>query len=56
MLDHQAVSTVIPGAKNARQASENAAVSGIMPLSEKAHSDLRNLYDLQIDSLVRGRY
>ena len=56
VLDHQAVSTVIPGAKNARQASENAAVSGIMPLSEKAHSDLRNLYNLQIDSLVRGRY
>ena len=56
VLDHKAVSTVIPGAKNARQASENAAVSEMMPLSEKAHSDLRNLYDLQIDSLVRGRY
>ena len=56
VLDHEAVSTVIPGAKNASQASENADVSGILPLSEQAHSDLRRLYDAQIDSRVRGRY
>ena len=56
ILDHDAVSTVIPGAKDARQAAENADVSGIVPLSEKAHADLRGLYHSQIDSRVRGRY
>lgn len=56
VLDHDAVTTVIPGAKDAMQAGENADVSGITPLSGKAHADLLELYNAQIDSQVRGRY
>lgn len=56
VIDHDAVTTVIPGAKNALQAAENAGVSGIVSLSGKAHADLRELYHSQIDSQVRGRY
>ncbi|MCP4849424.1 MAG: aldo/keto reductase [Verrucomicrobiaceae bacterium] len=56
VLDHDSVTTVIPGAKNALQSDENANVSGIPPLSGEVHANLLELYDSRIDSRVRGRY
>ena len=56
ILDHDAVSTVIPGAKNAEQARANAEVSEMAELSEGAHEKLRELYWAEIDGKVRGRY
>ena len=56
ILDHEQVSTVIPGATTVKQASQNAEVSKFAPLSEEAHLKLDSLYNEKIDSNVRGRY
>ena len=56
ILDHQAISTVIPGAKTAQQANENAAAADLPSLSKEAHAKLAKLYDEQIDEEVRGAY
>jgi aryl-alcohol dehydrogenase-like predicted oxidoreductase len=42
VLDHPAVSTVIPGIRNISQAEKNIAVSELPPLSEAVHLRLRN--------------
>lgn len=56
ILDHDTVSTVIPGAKSAQQARDNAAASALPPLSNEAHEALKELYRNEIDAEVRGVY
>ena len=56
ILDHQAISTVIPGAKNAQQARENAAAAALPKISKEAHAKLTTLYQEKIDQEVRGVY
>ena len=56
ILDHPAISTVIPGAKNEDQAKENAAAAELPPISKEAHDQLTALYDEKIDHQVRGVY
>ncbi len=56
ILDHDAVSTVIPGAKSAEQARENAGASSLKPLSESAHTKLSDYYWNSIHDHVRGVY
>lgn len=56
ILDHPAVSTVIPGAKSVAQAEENAAASDLAPLTNETHAALRSLYLTEIDQAVRGVY
>ena len=56
ILDHEEVTTVIPGAKDPEQTRENAAVSSFDSLSEESHSKLSELYKEKIDKQVRGRY
>ena len=56
ILDHEQVSTVIPGAKTVEQAFQNAGVSKFASLSKEAHLKLNSLYVDKIDSNVRGRY
>lgn len=56
ILDFPEVSTVIPGAKNPKQAKENATAALLEPFSSATHSALRDLYRDQIDGAVRGRY
>lgn len=56
VLDHPAVTTVIPGATKPRQIVMNNAASTVLPLSEETHRRLKELYDEEIHSLVRGRY
>lgn len=56
ILDHDAVSTIIPGASSATQAAENASISDLPPLSEELHKSLTALYDSQIKEHIRGVY
>lgn len=56
IIDHPAVTTVIPGASRPEQAVSNAAVSDISPLSPDTHNALQNIYYDKIQSEIRGPY
>lgn len=56
ILMHDAVSTVIPGAKRARQARENAAAADLPPLSDAAMARVRRVYDERIRAQVHHRW
>nr|MCU0982570.1 aldo/keto reductase [Pirellulaceae bacterium] len=56
ILDHHAVSTVIPGATKTAQAEENAAAADLPPLDPEVHRQLRDLYDREIAPAIRGPY
>jgi len=56
ILDYDAVTVVIPGASSSIQAKENATVSYLKPLPEELHDVLRQFYDLNVHSHIRGPY
>jgi len=56
ILDHDAVSVMIPGASSPEQAAENAAISEIPPLSADLHQVLSNMYRNSIHDQIRGPY
>ena len=56
ILDHPAVTTVIPGATKGEQVKVNVAASDLPPLTESSHEKLRTLYDQRIRPLIRGHY
>ena len=56
ILDHDAVSVVIPGASSPKQARENAVASALEPLSESVHAALSEFYKTDIHSHIRGAY
>jgi len=56
ILDHPAVTTVIPGASKVRQVITNGESALLPPLSETVHESLRQLYDRRIKGLIRGHY
>jgi aryl-alcohol dehydrogenase-like predicted oxidoreductase len=56
ILDFDAVTAVIPGAKNVAQAAANAVPSGAQPLSEDLHARLRDFYEQEVRSHIRGPY
>lgn len=56
ILDHEAVSTIIPGASKAQQIERNAAISALPPLPEALHRELVAFYDEKIAQHVRGAY
>lgn len=56
LLDHPQVTTIIPGASSARQAAENAAVSGFSPIAPEIHEQLRSFYAESVFSHIRGPY
>ena len=56
ILDHDAVSVVIPGAKDAQQARDNAAASALPPLSSAVHDELAKFYERQVRASIRGPY
>ena len=53
ILDHAAVSSVIAGCSRPDQVVRNAAVSNLPPLSAETHAQLREVYQREIESLVR---
>jgi aryl-alcohol dehydrogenase-like predicted oxidoreductase len=56
ILDHPAVSTVIPGAKTSDQAHANAAASELAPLSESTQAAIAMLYRERIAPEVHYRW
>lgn len=53
-LDHEAVTTIIPGARNRGQASVNAAASDLPPIPVETMARLREFFVREVKSLVRG--
>jgi len=56
LLDHDAVSVIIPGVSSPEQARGNAAVSEIPPLSAALRQVLSEMYQNSIYSQIRGPY
>ncbi len=56
ILMHEGVTTVIPGARNPQQATENAAASDLAPLDGDDMASVRNTYDRYIREYVHDRW
>ena len=56
ILEHEAVSTVIPGAKRPSQVGDNAAAAGLAPLGEKGMAAVRAVYDEHLRGRVHHRW
>lgn len=56
VLDQEAVTTVIPGSRNAHQARSNAQAAALPPLSAELHAALEDLYDRRIREHVHSRW
>jgi len=55
-LDFDAVTAIIPGAKNPAMAESNAAVSALPPLSPALHDKLNEFYSQKVAAHIRGPY
>lgn len=55
-LDYDAVSVIIPGARNPEQAQENARASALPPLSAETHQRLTEFYRREVTAHIRGPY
>ncbi len=55
-LDFDAVSAIIPGAKNPDQARSNARASSIRPLGRELHAKLEDFYKREVEANIRGVY
>ncbi len=55
-LDFEAVSAIIPGAKNPEQARANARVSALPPLGAELHGKLAEFYEREVTAHIRGPY
>lgn len=56
ILDHDAVSVVIPGASSAAQAQANVSAAGLAPLPSSLHERLAEYYRDQVRAFIRGPY
>jgi len=56
ILDHDAVTVVIPGASSPGQAQSNAAASDLAPLGKTVHAGLATFYRDQVHAHIRGPY
>jgi aryl-alcohol dehydrogenase-like predicted oxidoreductase len=55
-LDFDAISVIIPGAKNPAQAQANARASSLPPLGAELHAKLAAFYDREVAAHIRGPY
>ncbi len=55
-LDFEAVSVIIPGAKNPEQARANARASDLPPLGGGLHGKLADFYTREVAAHIRGPY
>jgi aryl-alcohol dehydrogenase-like predicted oxidoreductase len=55
-LDFDAVSVIIPGAKNPAQAAANARVSSLPAISPDLHRQLAEFYSREVAAHIRGAY
>ena len=56
ILDHDAVSVIIPGASSPQQAQDNAAISDLPPLPTALHEKLSAFYTTHVHDHIRGPY
>ena len=56
ILDHDAISTVIPGATRKSQIECNVGASDLAPLLQDVHEELNRLYKFEIESCIVGVY
>jgi len=56
ILDHEAVSVVIPGASSPKQAIDNAQASDLPPLPAELHQRLSDFYQSNVRDHIRGPY
>ncbi|TBN05581.1 aldo/keto reductase [Hyunsoonleella flava] len=56
ILDHKAVTTIIPGASNTKHVIQNSKTSSLPQLSEKLMQDLKHFYDEKVHEHIRGVY
>jgi aryl-alcohol dehydrogenase-like predicted oxidoreductase len=56
ILDFDAVTSVIPGAKSPAQVEGNVRASGLAPLASALHDRLRRLYDARLAEHVHQRW
>jgi aryl-alcohol dehydrogenase-like predicted oxidoreductase len=56
ILDHPAITTVIPGVSKISQVQGNVAASALPPFNAETHKQLRSLYDAKIKPQIRGAY
>ncbi|WP_246998061.1 aldo/keto reductase [Halosolutus gelatinilyticus] len=56
ILDHEAVSTVIPGTTSPKHVRSNAAASDLEPLSNRAHGATRDVYEEYVAEHVHHRW
>ena len=56
ILDHPAISTVIPGASSPKQVISNTAASSMKPLELETHQRVRALYKTKVKQHIRGAY
>jgi len=56
ILDHAAVSTVIPGASKISQVESNVAASSLPRFPTRTHGSLRDFYKTEIEMHIRGKY
>ena len=56
ILDHAAVTTIIPGASSPEQVNSNVAVSDLPPLSDELHRRLSEFYHSKVARHIRGPY
>jgi aryl-alcohol dehydrogenase-like predicted oxidoreductase len=56
IIQQPGVTTVIPGARNAGQARQNAAAAGLPPLTDVELRGIQDLYDRRIRALVHDRW
>ena len=55
-LDHEAVTAIIPGARNAEQVRGNVRASGLAPLPPALHAQLAQFYGEKVAAHIRGPY
>lgn len=56
ILDHDAVTTIIPGAKSIEQVMSNCAVSSLESLKPEVYNSLSDFYKHEIHQHIRGPY
>lgn len=56
ILDHDAVSVVIPGASRVEQALGNATISDLQPLGDELHEKIAEFYGREVKEFIRGLY
>ncbi len=56
LLDHDAVTVVIPGASRPEQAVTNASASALPPLGTELHAELARFYADEVAAHIRGPY